>query len=137
MPKGIWRIYSTWQIQSDTCISASILSVPVLLLVQVAMSIHPEGITLLPYINDEHFRWRQSSNRESKSRANKTKENSSELTCFVKLAAKQAVFPVLLLYCQLSDFTAVTLTSQILTCHLPAHRYMMTTNKKGMGNSVK
>lgn len=77
------------------------------------------------------------SNRESKSRTNKTEENSSELTCFVKLAAKQAVFPALPPYCQLSDFTAVTFTSHIPTCHFPAHRYMMITNKKGMGNSFK
>lgn len=77
------------------------------------------------------------SNRESKSRTNKTKENYSELTCFVKLAAKQPVFPALLPYCQLSDFTAFSFTSHIPTCHLPAHRYMMITNKKGMGNSVK
>lgn len=81
--------------------------------------------------------WRQSSNKESKSRTNKTKENSSELTCFVKLAAKQAAFPALPPCCQLSDFTAVTFSSHILTCHLPAHRYMMITNKKDMGNSVK
>lgn len=125
MPKRVWRTYSTRQIQSGICISASILSGPVLLLVQAAMSIYPEGMTVLPCINNEHFRWKQSSNRESKSRTNKTKENSSELTCFVKLAAKQAVFPALPPYCQLSDFTAVTFTSHSPMCHLPVHRHMM------------
>lgn len=130
MPKRVWRTYSTRQIQSDICISASILSSPVLLLIQAAISIYPEGITVLPYINNECFRWKQSSNRESKSRTNKTKENSSELTCFVKLAAKQFVFPALPPYCQLSDFTAVTFTSHILMCHLPAQRCMMITIKK-------
>lgn len=135
MPKRVWRAYSTRQIQSDICVSASILSGPVLLPVQAAVSIYPEGIIVLPSINNEQFRWRQSSNRESKSRTNKTKENSSELTCFVKLAAKQAIFPAVLPYCQLSDLTSAT--SHIPTCHLPAHRYIMTIIKKDMGNSYK
>lgn len=45
------------------------------------------------FINNEHFSWRQSPTRGSKLKTSKTEEkNPSELTCFVKLAAKQTVF---------------------------------------------
>lgn len=124
---------NVWHIQSDTCISPSIPLV--LLFIQVDISIYLEEIRVLPYINNERFSWRQSLTRGSILKTSKTEEKTpSELTCFVKLAAKQAVFPALPPYCQSSDFSAVAFTSHITICHPSAHRCVMITNKRGMGN---
>lgn len=61
-----------------------------------AISIYLEKIRVLPYINNEYFSWGQSLTRTSKLKTSKTEEKkkqTSELMCFVKLAAKQTVFP--------------------------------------------